>query len=195
MRESENKPIRTPPYIWGEMVQKYECSHCGHTTRITLPSSILFNLFTGISGIVLFIYGILNIEVFYALLFSDIVGTFTAVFLGIFFIVYVLGSFFTMKTAIKSFFHNRQYRNLTPRSAVLNFLMTMALSSTPVLLAVGFGFYDHFVKDIKDGLATILILIIFSPLFLGEKLGLSFTGLFIGCCFWMALLVTFIFIY
>ena len=189
MTQSQNKPIRIPPHIWGEVMQKYDCTHCGHKTTITLPSSILFNLVTGISGIAVFIYGCLNLKTFYLLLSSDIIGALAAVFLGILFIFYVIGSGFAIRTAVKAFIHNRQYPDLSPRSAVIHFLLTMCVSSLPVLLSVGFGFYDHFVKDIKEGLAIFLIPIIFSPLFFGTKLGLNFMGLFLGCCFWMALLV------
>lgn len=189
MTQSQNKPVRTPPHIWGEVVQEYDCSHCDHKTTITQPSSILFHLLTGISGIAVFIYGCFKVKAFLILLSSDMIGALAAVFIGLLFLLYVFGSGFAMKTAIQAFFHNRQYPNLSPRSAVAHFLITMGVSSLPVALCVGFGFYDFYVKDIKEGAATILIPIIFSPLFLGTKLGVSFMGLFLGCCFWMALLV------
>ena len=190
MTQSQSKPVRTTLHIWGEVMQEYDCTHCGHKTAITLLSSILFNLVTGISGIAIFSYGCLNIKAFFILLSSDVIGALAAVFLGFLFITYVIGSVFAMGTAVKAFLHNRQYPNLSPRSAVVHFLLTIGVSSLPVLFAVGFGFYDFFVEDIKDGLATLLMPIIFSPLFFGTKLGINFMGLFLGCCFWMALLVT-----
>ncbi len=79
---------------------------------------------------------------------------------------------------------------LSPRSGWFGFLLTMVVSAMPVALAVGFGFYDFFVKDIDDTQALIVIPIVFSPLFLGAKLGLNSMRLFWGCVFWMAVLVT-----
>jgi hypothetical protein len=195
MIKSSKEPMVKGAFFWGELYEEYICQSCNHKTDILLTSSILYNIFTSLFGLGLLVYSILNFDEFLSWFSLGISGWVLAAIIALIFSILILGSFFTTRTSIKAIRHNIKYPNLNPGFVLLSFFLTMVISALPVVFSIGFGMYDFYVKDINEGATLILLPVIFSPLFLGTKLGLSFAGLFMGCCFWMGILVTAIMVF
>jgi len=195
MMQSRKEPMVKGAFFWGELYDEFLCQSCGHETNILLTSSILYNIFTSLFGLGLLVYSVLNFDEFLSWFSLGITGWAIAAIIALIFSILILGGFFTTRTSIKAIKHNIKYPKINQASAMVSFFLTMVISALPVVLSIGFGMYDFYVKDINEGAMIFLLPIIFSPLFLGTKLGLSFAGLFMGCCFWMGVMITAIMVF
>lgn len=182
------------PFIWSDRTMACLCRDCGHRAVITQPSSLIFGFLSGIAGLAVLIWGLLSLGSLKTLLGSGALGIAMGLGAALLVVVLALGGAVSAWSAFKGLRMNLSCPPAAPGQAWGRLAATLLVSALPVALAVGFGFFDHYVIDLDD-VAVLVLPVVFSPLLLGVKLGLSFMGLFLGCAMWMGILVGVIFLF
>ncbi|MCG8564840.1 MAG: hypothetical protein MI747_07135 [Desulfobacterales bacterium] len=192
MRISELTKNRVDSPFWSPGPIRYQCPDCPHGVALLPAAALWVNGLTLAMALGLVAWFCLSFDQWLGLWGLGAGGMALAGGVALVGLVLVLGGLYNGGVLWQGLVRRRAHPVLEAPGRLGRFLLGALISALPVALAVAIGFYDHYVRDIPQDTGIFFIPLIFTPLFLGSRLGISFLALFLGCAAWMGALIALI---
>lgn len=187
-----SREIEDSSFPWRESGDKFACNDCLHTIVIADPSTIITAL---LSALVMFSiegYALQNgFTDFVTHAWNSSIGfSALAIFIVILFIVFFIGALLNLSRGAQQLYHLISYPILSGRDIVKSLrslFLILILGALPWAIAIGMGMFNDKYLNAGEWFGLLMLPLIFSPIFIAEKLNVSSASVFFASAFWLGL--------